>query len=397
MYLTLALISAFVLLYSLGSRRIESWPVNGALIFIAFGFGFGPSGLGWLDLTADEKSLALVAELTLAVVLFSDAAGVDISVLRKNLQLPGRLLLLGLPLTIGLGILLGYVLFPGMELLLIALLAAMLAPTDAALGRAVVSNKDVPENIRESLNVESGLNDGICVPLIFILLALATQQATHAETTTLVLTQVAESIGIGLAIGLAVAVAGRYTLRLAKVRHLMDRSWMHLPVVALSILAFSLSQYLGGSGFVAAFCGGLLFGHLYKTHKKPLLEEAENVGNLLSLVTWVFFGAAFLGQALPWLTPQVVLYSLLSLTLVRILPAFISLSGTGLSAGEKLFVGWFGPRGLASIVFGVVVFEAELPGDETMLATVVCTVVLSVVLHGISANPLARRLAQTST
>lgn len=392
MYLTLTLVSAFVLLYSLGSRRIESWPVNGALIFIAFGYAFGPSGLEWLELTADEEGLSLVAELTLAVVLFSDAASVDIRVLKKYMQLPERLLLIGLPLTVILGILIGYVLFPGMDILYIALLAAMLAPTDAALGKAVITIKAVPDKIRESLNVESGLNDGICVPLVLILLALATQQVAHHETPSLVLTQVAKSIGIGLATGLGVSLAGSYLLRLAKIQRLMDQSWMHLPVVALSILAFGLAQYLGGSGFVAAFCGGLLFGQLNKGHKKQLLEESDNIGNLLSLLTWVFFGAAFLGQALPYLTPQVVLYSLLSLTLVRMLPVFLSLTGSGLTPGEKMFIGWFGPRGLASIVFGVVVFQAELAGEETLLATVVCTVVLSVMLHGISANPLAKRL-----
>jgi NhaP-type Na+/H+ or K+/H+ antiporter len=393
MYLTLTLLCGLVLIYSLASRRIESWPVNGALVFTLFGLTFGQQGLGWLGLEANEEGLSLVAELTLAVVLFSDAANVNMRVLLKNLRLPKRLLLVGLPLTILLGIATGYALFAGIGLVSIALLATMLAPTDAALGKAVITNESVPEKIRESLNVESGLNDGICVPILFILLALATEGAGDVGTASLALTLITQSIGIGLAIGLTVSFLGAYLLRFSQLHNLLGSAWAHLPVVALSILAFSLAQELGGSGFIAAFCGGMLFGHLEEPRKDVLLEESENIGNLLSLLTWVFFGACYVGQALPYITPAIVLYSLLSLTIVRMLPVFICLSGSGLTTKEKLFAGWFGPRGLASVVFGVIVFEAHLPAGEIIAACLVCTVTLSVLLHGLSANPLIKRLA----
>jgi sodium/hydrogen antiporter len=393
MYPTLTLLCALVLLYSLASRRIEAWPVNGALVFVLFGFVFGPEGLGWLHLGASVEGLSLVAELTLAVVLFSDAASLNFAVLIKNLRLPKRLLLIGLPLTILLGIASGYLLFGGASLLGIALLATMLAPTDAALGKAVITNPSVPEKIRESLNVESGLNDGICVPILFILLSFATHEGSEGGGLSTALSLVAQSIGIGAGVGLGLSLLGSYLLRLVHLRKLMSESWRHLPVLALSILAFSLAQQLGGSGFIAAFTGGLLFGHLEQARKEPLLEESENVGNLLSLVTWVFFGASYLGQALPHITPQILLYSLLSLTVVRMLPVFLCLTGTGLSTQEKLFTGWFGPRGLASIVFGVIVFEAHLPGHEIILGSLICTVFGSVLLHGLTANPLAKKLA----
>lgn len=395
MYLTLTLLCAFVLIYSLASRQIESWPINGALIFTLFGLIVGPVGLGWLELEANTEGLSLIAELTLAVVLFSDAANVNMAVLLKNLRLPKRLLLIGLPLTILLGMLSGYMLFAGMGLLSIAILATMLAPTDAALGKAVITNMGVPEKIRESLNVESGLNDGICVPIILILLSVAAKSSVESSTGALMLTQVAQSIGIGLAVGLGVSLLGSHLLRISHLRHLMSSKWTHLPVVALSILAFSLAQELGGSGFIAAFCGGLLFGHLEKARKEALLEESENVGNLFALITWIFFGACYLGQALPHITPQILLYSILSLTLVRMLPVFICLSGAGLTTREKLFAGWFGPRGLASIVFGMIVLDAYLPANETIMACLMCTVVLSVVLHGLSANFLIKMLAKS--
>jgi NhaP-type Na+/H+ or K+/H+ antiporter len=390
MYTTLTLLCALVLLYSLASQRIEGSPVNGALVFVLFGFIFGSEGLGWLALEPNAEGLSLVAELTLAVVLFSDAASVNMTVLIKNLRLPKRLLLLGLPLTILLGIAVGYLLFGNIGLISIALLATMLAPTDAALGKAVITNEAVPEKIRESLNVESGLNDGICVPVIFILLSFVGEHSSGAGTISTALLLVTQSIGIGLAIGLGVSLMGSYLLRTSHLRKLMSENWTQLPVLALSILAFSLAQELGGSGFIAAFSGGLLFGHLEEPRKKMLLEESENVGNLLSLFTWVFFGACYLGQALSFLTPKILIYSALSLTVVRMLPVFLCLSGTGLNYKEKLFIGWFGPRGLASIVFGVIVLEAHLPGSEIIAACLICTVVLSVLLHGLTANPLAK-------
>jgi len=393
MYLTLTLLCFLVLVYSLTSRRVESSPVNGALVFAFFGLIFGSQGLDWLGLNANVEKLGLLAELTLAVVLFSDAANVNLRVLLQNLLIPKRLLLFGLPLTILLGTGVGYLVLPEIGLLSVALLATMLAPTDAALGKAVITNHRVPERIRESLNVESGLNDGICVPILFILLAFANQQESEGGNIARALGLFSQSIGLGLAIGLGVSLLGVLGLRLALSRGLIGSTWTHWPVIALSLLAFSLAQEFGGSGFIAAFCGGMLFGCLEKAQREQLLEASENVGNLFSLFTWVFFGACYVGQALPYITPQIWLYSLLSLTLVRMLPVYLCLGAAGFRPGDKLFIGWFGPRGLASIVFGVIVFEAHLPAGETIAAGVICTVILSVILHGVSANPLVRRLA----
>ena len=298
--------------------------------------------------------------------------------------------MIGLPLTILLGFGAGVVLFSGLGLLEIALLATMLAPTDAALGKAVVTNKTVPSNIRESLNVESGLNDGICVPVLFLFLALATKTGIEEGTTQLAVKLFAEEIGIGAGVGIGLALLGWILLKRLEERGWVTVTWAQLPVPALAVACFAVAQWIGGSGFIASFVGGMLFGKIVsKQHKHKLLLAAEGTGDTLTLITWVVFGAAVVGRSIDSLSWQIVVYAVLSLTLVRMVPVFLVLTGMNIRTDEKLFMGWFGPRGLASIVFAVIVLHEHLPGGETISMTVVCTIILSVVFHGISANPLA--------
>lgn len=394
-YQNLAILAAFTLLYSVLSGGLERTPINGAVIFAAFGLVLGPLGLGVLNLSIDAEGLRLLAELTLALVLFTDAAKADLGVLKRSFRIPTRLLLIGLPLTILLGFGAGTLLFGELPLLEVALLATMLAPTDAALGKAVVSDESVPDNIRQGLSVESGLNDGICVPVLFVFLALATASGGEDGTTILALELFAEEVGIGAAVGVILTfIAVKLLMFFGVKRKWISESWRQLPVAALAVACFTAAQSLGGSGFIAAFVGGVLFGWLTRgleTH--PFLLASEGVGDTLALLTWVAFGAVVVGQAVGSFTWQVVLYAVLSLTVIRMLPVFLVLAGLKLRADEKLFIGWFGPRGLASIVFIVIVLNANLPGGGTLAATVVCTVALSILGHGLSANPLVARLA----
>ncbi|MFO1067946.1 MAG: cation:proton antiporter [Geminicoccaceae bacterium] len=393
MYLNLAVLFGFTLAYSLLAGRLERTPVAGPLLFTAFGALAGPFGLGLLHLDIEAEGLRLLAELTLALVLFTDAASANLGVLRRNLGLPERLLLLGLPLTVLLGLGAALLLFPGLGFVAAALLATMLAPTDAALGKAVVANPAVPAPIREGLNVESGLNDGICVPLLLALLATAAEEAHTGGTVALLARHFVEALGIGAVVGLGLAWAATQVMRLGAARGWLDDTWRQLPVIALALTSFALAQALGGSGFIACFAGGILAGAMARRHKHEQLLAAEGAGDLLSLLTWVVFGAAVVGQGVGRLTPPIIAYAVLSLTVVRMLPVWLALAGTTLRPAEKLFVGWFGPRGLASVVFAVLVLDADVPGSDTLIATVACTVVLSIVLHGLSAGPLAARLA----
>jgi len=397
MYENLAIMGTFIFLYSIVSGGLEKTPINGALVFMGFGLLIGPLGLGFLNGDVGSEWLSALAELTLALLLFADAANANLGELKRFSRIPLRLLLIGLPLTILLGIGAGAVLFKDLALLEIAILATMLSPTDAALGKAVVTNKKVPTTIRESLNVESGLNDGICVPILFLFLALVAKTGAEADTTQLALGLLAEEIGIGAGVGISLSVIGWLLLKRFNKRGwiAVTGTWIQLPVPALAVACFGVAQWLGGSGFIACFVGGMLFGWLVSNENKHvLLHAAEGTGDTFSLITWVLFGAVVVGHTIDSLTWQVVVYAVLSLTLIRMLPVFLVLTGMKLRTDEKLFMGWFGPRGLASIVFAVIVLHEHLPGGDMISLTVVCTIVLSVIFHGISATPLVNMLAK---
>ncbi|MFM5097972.1 cation:proton antiporter [Aeromonas veronii] len=393
LYQNLAVIAAFLLLYSLIAGRFESKLVNGPLLFLLTGWLLGPGGLELLSLSIDSAGIKLLAELTLVIVLFNDAANTNWQVLLANRQLPIRLLLIGLPLTLLCGALFGHWLFPDLPLLEMAILSTILAPTDAALGKAVVSNPAVPAPVREGLNQESGLNDGICVPVLLLLLALIAPTEEHTGTAALAITLMLEEIGIGL---LVAFVQTSLTIRLLKISYLNGWQlplWRQLTMPGLALLCFALAQTLGGSGFIAAFVGGLFIGHRLGEHKHAYMDSCEGYGDLLSVVIWMVFGATLmpiLPELLHW---QYWLYAIASLTLLRMVPVWLSLIGTGLKPELKLFIGWFGPRGLASIVFAVMVLQNEpsLIGQRPIIATVLCTIILSVILHGLTANPWVER------
>ena len=389
MYLDLVIFAVFILVYSTVAGAVERTWVSGAIIFTAFGLLIGPVGLDLISFKADREAIRTLAELTLALVLFTDAAGADMEVLRKYERLPIRLLLVGLPLTILLGFGVGALLFQKLSLFEVALLATMLAPTDAALGKAVVTNEAVPDAVRQGLNVESGLNDGICVPVLLLFLALATGKVDEGGHWQLAMKLVVEEIGIGLAVGLLLTVLAVSLLKFAKRRNWLTEIWIQIPIVALAVACFAAAQFLGGSGFIAAFSGGLLFGILAKQHREEFLRSAEGTGDTMALITWVIFGAAVVSKAIGNFSWVIVLYAILSLTLIRMSPVFFSLSGLRVNTEGKLFIGWFGPRGLASIVFAVIVLNANLPNGGVLAMTVVCTVILSIILHGLSANPWA--------
>ena len=395
-YQILTVLAAFAFFYSVVASRLERTPISGAVVYLFIGLACGPYGLKLVDLDVDAEGLKRLAEFTLALVLFSDSANSNLGVLRRIEGIPIRLLVVGLPLTIAAGFGVGCAIFDQLTFVEIALLATMLAPTDAALGQAVVTNKSVPASVRESLNVESGLNDGICVPVLLVFLALATGEAEGNETASLVVRLPLQQIGIGVAVGVALGVAGSFVLKLCGARGWIAGTWTEIPVVALAMFCFALSQWLGGSGFIGCFVGGMVFGGLTRNDevKEKVLNGAEGLGNVMSLLTWFTFGAVVFGQSLQQFDWQVLVYAILSLTVVRILPVFLSLIGVPLRGDSKIFLGWFGPRGLASIVFIVMVMDKQLPGSDTLRAVVAGTVALSIIAHGISAVPFATLYAK---
>lgn len=393
MYQTIAILAGILLVYAAIAGRIERSSLSGPIVFTAIGFLLGPRMLDLLHLDLTAAGLRVLAEFTLAMVLFTDAANADLALVRRNLVIPRRLLLVGLPLTVILGMLLALPLFPSLALLEIALLAAILAPTDAALGAPVVANPTVPAVIRESLNIESGLNDGIGVPLVLILLGYAVGTQVEHQPVMHVTFVVIEEIGIGAVIGIGLTFLASLLLRRTLRLGWSSENWVPMPALAIAASCFAAAQAIGGSGFIACFVGGLVISPVARPEKHRFLAGAEIAGRILGLVTWVIFGLLVLSRIIDRITWPILLYSLLSLTLIRMLPVFLCLRGTGLDSAGKLFIGWFGPRGLASIVFAIIVFDEQLPGNDTMMATIACTILLSVVGHGMTANPLARRIA----
>jgi NhaP-type Na+/H+ or K+/H+ antiporter len=328
------------------------------------------------------------------MVLFCDAANADKSVLKSGTVVPTRMLLVGLPGVIALGYLCGWLIFDGLTMLELAILATALAATDAALGKAVATNKKVPARIREALNLESGLNDGLCVPVLLLFIALAKAGTSESGIIAMATTFFVKELGIGIAVGLVVTAGGSWLYHRAWKLGWIEMDWRQLPVIFLSLTCFAVAQTLHGSGFIAAFVGGLLFGYLARRNTHDLVLDTEGVGETLGMLTWALFGSVVIPKVIDLFNWQVIVYALLSLTLIRMLPIVLSLTGTKERIESKLFLSWFGPRGLASIVFAVIVINNNLPGSELISVVVTCTIILSAFAHGMTANPFASALAE---
>ena len=375
------------------SGRLEGTPITGPMVFTTIGLLVGADTLGLVDPTVSSEAVKLLAEATLALVLFGDASRIDLRALRDEVSIPARLLGLGLPLTLVAGFGAGLVLLGALSWPEALLLGVILAPTDAALGQAVVTLPRLPSRVRQGLNVESGLNDGICVPLFFIVLALAQADAGKVSDVA-AFRLVAEEIGYGIVGGIVAGVLAAAVVVVGRRFRLVDDQWLQVVPVAAAVLAYSLADGLGGSGFIAAFVGGMVFGGLRRRSGGEVGYLIEELGGVLNAVTFIVFGAVMLGPALGDLTLAIAAYAVLSLTIVRMLPVAIAMHGTGARRPTVGFLGWFGPRGLASIVFAVILTETGgLPHESMIVTTVVITIALSVLAHGLTAAPLADRYA----
>ena len=387
-------VAAMILAFGAMSRRAEQWPLTPPMFFIAAGCLVSAHGLGVLELDVSSAMVHGLAEITLVVVLFTDASRIDLACLRREDGLPIRLLGIGLPLTILFGTAVGVVMLPGFGWLEAALLAAILAPTDAALGQAVVSNPLVPVRVRQTLNVESGLNDGIALPVVLVLAALAGATDGEAQDAGEWLRFAVLAVTLGPAVGVAVGWAGGRWLEWGVAAGWINTPFERLSSLGLALLAFAGAELVGGNGFIAAFVAGLTLGNVARNVCETLYQFGETEGQLLTLLVFVAFGAVMVPDAIAHITPLHVGYVLLSLTVIRMLPVAISLMGTGLRLPSVAFVGWFGPRGLASILFAlVVVEEGRLGAGEELQAIVTLTVFASAMLHGMTAYPLARRFS----
>ncbi len=372
------------------SGRLEGTVLSAPLLFVAFGFLAGSGGFGFADIDIEHSAIHVIAELTLILVLFTDAARIDLKQVRQDHNLPMRMLLLGLPLTMAAGTLVAAALFPAFSIWEAALLAVLLAPTDAALGQSVVSAKAVPLRIRQAINIESGLNDGIALPAVLLFAALAgTAHGAHDAGNWLQFGLL--QVTLGPIAGAAIGFAGARLIDIAAERGWATTAFQGIGILSLSVLAYVLAEMIGGNGFISAFVAGVVFGNSIRHPCTYLFEFMESEGQLLMLITFLVFGAALLPEGLAHLNVTTVVYAVLSLTAIRMIPIALSLLGSGLRLPTYLFLGWFGPRGLASILFVLLILEeTSIPHRDEILSITVITVVLSVILHGLSAAPLAR-------
>lgn len=391
----IAILGIVVIVFSVVSMRIERWPLTMPMIFVAAGV-LGET-TGAIDVAPENEFIVLLAEMTLAIILFSDAVRIDFRRLRRYLRIPVRLLAVGLPLTIVLGTFVNWLLFPELPLVQVALIAAILAPTDAALGSAVVEEESVPVRDRLALNVESGVNDGLVVPVVAVLTAVVIGESRTAAGWAGFIVQ---QIGLGVLVGVLLGGCTIVALRWSDERGWADARYQQLATFVVPVVALFGAEAVSGNSFIAAFTAGLMFGSFQSHHESvPSLPVrlgafTEDAAQLFGLAAFFIFGNVLLSPAIADATLTVVVCALLTLTIGRMLPVWISLIGTSLKPRSRLFLGWFGPRGLASIVFGLLLLEdteSVVGVGEQVFGVIAITVAMSVVLHGATAAPGARR------
>ena len=398
---TVLIVLGVVAIYALMARWIELSIITLPMIFTGLGIALGGTGLDLVPMGADNEVIHAFVEITLVLVLFSDASGVKRQNLSGgNVTIPLRMLLIGMPLTVVLGTLVAMWVSPNQPWALALLVAAILTPTDAALGQSVVSNPNVPKRISQSINIESGLNDGLAFPIV-LLAAITAARATGYEggqAPDNVAVFVLSQITVGLLAGAMVGYGAAKLLDFAIGRNATTTVAQGLYFLSVAFLAYFGAELVGGNGFIAAFVGGLVFGNTLRAPSVFIREFMEGEGQLLTLATFFIFGSVLAPIGLEHASWKTVALALLFLPVVRMLPIWLSLAGLKLSSYEKIFLGWFGPRGLASILFALLVLEDfPIPGAQELTACVVLTVLISIVLHGVSAAPLSNLLIASTS
>src|SRR5271166_3746790 len=382
-------LAIFILLlfgYALVSRRLERTILTAPIVFTVAGMFMFRALPAIREAGFNANIFLRLAEVGLVLLLFTDASRTDFKLLRSIGNLPIRLLTTGMLLTIFLGTVAARLVFPDLSLWEAGILAAILAPTDAGLGQVIVNSPRVPPRIRQALNVEAGLNDGLSVPFLLFFMTLA---AAKIEGGAESLAQfIGEQLGLGLVVGVGIGLAGGWLLGWARRREWVSEPFRQIGVVALPLLCLVISEIVGASMFIAAFVAGLTVQVGFKDAGKDSVEFTEEWGQLFNLAVFFLFGVLVL-KDWPQYTMTTLLYAVLSLTVVRMVPVAIALMGTRLNPASVIFMGWFGPRGLASIVLGLVYLEEGLylPGESTTRLVVIVTVLFSIFAHGLSAMP----------
>ena len=388
-------ISLIVLGYGFFSKLLEKYNISGPMVFTTVGILLSPLVLGGDPIHANSKTVQVIAEITLILVLFSDSAALNLSQLKMNWRQPMRLLFVAMPITIVLATLTGMWFFPNEPTLYLLLLALILAPTDAALGKVVVSDERIPSVVRNTINVESGLNDGIVFPVLLTVLAMIVSNSSTAESGWL--SYIAQQIAVGAFAGGLVGWAGAKVMVLAIKKEWMEYQYSNLAPIALAVFSFYTAEYLGGNGYIAAFFSGLFLGNTSEVLRERVETFAESEGEFLAMLSFLIFGLVFIPLTIEYWNLKAFAFAILSLTILRMLPVFLSFGFFKIDLATRLFYGWFGARGVASILYILVAFHelGNIQGHEEIFGVASLTIFLSIFLHGLSAQPLALRYAKS--
>lgn len=377
-----------IFLYSSLSKKLERSLLTAPMVFMFAGFLFGPWGMNFSCFDRGYEYIHVLAEFTLMIILFIDASRINLNLLYREHSLPIRLLGIGMPLSIIIGTFWGAWMLD-LNLWEASVLAALLAPTDAALGNDLFKNKQVPIRVRQTLNIESGLNDGLALPIVLTLLAFTSFYTSEMAIFSWV-AFTAKQIIFGPLIGMIVGLFGGRFFAHCIAQRWIDKSTQGFVAPSLALVAYGGAILLGGNGFIASFVAGLVLGNTFRPHCDELYRFSEREGMLLNFLTFTTFGAVMVPEAVAYLDIYVLMYAILSLTLIRGLAVVLSLFGSKLQLGTVYFFSWFGPRGVASILFSLLVLEKSgLPTQNYIAAVVTTTVLISVVAHGMSAAPLS--------
>jgi NhaP-type Na+/H+ or K+/H+ antiporter len=382
-----------VFVYALLAKRLSSTVITAPMVFLALGFGISQTDI--LPVEDSSEVLYLVAEIALVVLLFLDASQINVNHLRKHNSWSLRMLLIGLPLSVAIGTLVGLLFFPAWSIALIGLTAAIMAPTDAALSQAVIIDKSVPENERQTLSVESGLNDGLALPIILFFASFLAMKESDSVSYMDWLLLGASQVLIGVFAGVVLGWIGGKLLLLDESRKLSSDVFEGISILALIGITYIVASHFGGNGFIASFIAGLIFGHIVQGEGRFIYRFTESEVQMLVWAAFIVIGLGLLPQAIEDLTLPVTGYILVSLFFVRPVAIFISLVGTKAKMKTRFFLGWFGPRGLATALFALLVSHEVLPEySHSILVVAVNAVWMSTLLHGFSAAFLARLYAK---
>jgi len=395
----IVLCAIIILFFGLLSKLAERSVITAPMVFVTIGLLLGPAGLSLLHVDIEAEAIQLLAEITLIIILFVDASFIKLTDIKSRLQgLPIRLLFIGLPLTMAFGSITAFVFFPNYDIWLLVVLALILSPTDAALGQAVVKSPAVPSNIRDSISTESGLNDGISLPPIFVCLAVIASGLGHISNEDHWYKFMALQLTLGPIIGSAIGFFGGRMIEFAHQRDWMDTVFQRLTCLSIAILAYAVAELFEGNGFIAAFCAGLFLGVKNTNVRARIQEFGETEGQMFTLFVFVMLGLIIIPDFAPFWDLKALVYALLSLTVIRIVPVFICLIGSGLSNYSKFFIAWFGPRGIASILYLLIALEQiGSAGHEYILSIIVLTVLLSIFAHGITAVNMSNHFKKSDS